>query len=116
MIQRELAVILRRDARDPRLGMITINDVKVSRDLAFADVYYTVLDSGAEETQNLLDAAAGFFRRCLAGALTTRVTPRLRFHYDASMEYGRQMTRLVGEALEQDADQAGSRDRDGGET
>ncbi|MCH8040224.1 MAG: ribosome-binding factor A [Nitrospinae bacterium] len=43
LIQRELAILIQREMKDPRLGMVTINDAKVSRDLAFADVYFTVL-------------------------------------------------------------------------
>lgn len=114
LIQRELALMLQRDVRDKRLGLVTINEVKVSRDLAFADVYYTVMGAEAGETQKLLKSAAGFLRRGLGRVLTTRVTPSLRFHFDASMEYGQRMTRLLDKALGRDSDSAIPDDQSGG--
>jgi ribosome-binding factor A len=104
LIQRELAVLLQLEIKDPRVGMVTLNEVKVSRDLAFADVYFTMLpeDRVAEGTEVLNDAA-GFLRTRLAKVLSTRTTPRLRFHYDESIENGARMSKAINDALKRDA-------------
>ena len=112
LIHHELALLLHRDVRDPHLRLVTINEIKVTRDLAFADVYYTVMDAEVEKTQKRLIAAGSFFRHRLARVLATRVTPRLRFHYDSSLEYGQQMSRLVSEALTRQPGSDGSGDED----
>ena len=81
LIQRELASLIQREVKDPRIGMVTINEAKVSRDLAFADIYFTVLpDKETESVEAALIQAAGFLRSQLARVLNTRTTPKLRFH------------------------------------
>ena len=83
LIQKEVARLLQRELRDPRLGMVTINEVRVSRDYAFSDVYFTVLpEDSIEQTEFLLNEACGFFRSKLAKKLSMRTTPKLRFHYE----------------------------------
>ncbi len=103
MIQRELAVLIQREIKDPRLGMVTINEAKVSRDLAFADVYFTVLPSEAPEAvEEILNQAGGFLRSQLAKVLSTRTTPRLRFHYDNTIENGARLEKAINEAIASD--------------
>ncbi|MCB1692534.1 MAG: 30S ribosome-binding factor RbfA [Pseudomonadales bacterium] len=103
LIQEELARLLSTEIKDPRIGMVTINDVKVSRDLAWADVYFTMMGGdGPEAAEEELGHAAGFLRSELARALSTRTTPRLRFHYDHSIEYGDHMSRKIAEAISAD--------------
>ena len=83
LIQRELAVLIQREVKDPRIGMVTINEATVSRDLAFADVYFTVLPAeNVEVVEEVLNQAGGFLRTQLSKSLNTRTTPRLRFHYE----------------------------------
>ena len=86
-IQRDLAVLLQREVKDPRVGMVTINSVNVSKDLAFADVYVTFMgineDQNVEESLEVLEHAGGFLRSLLAKSIKLRVMPRLRFHYDS---------------------------------
>lgn len=104
-IQRDLALLIQREVKDPRLGMVTINEAKVSRDLSWADVYFTVLpDMETEEAENLLNGAAGFLRGLLAQGLSTRATPRLRFHYDNSIVNGDRISRAIDEARSRDSD------------
>lgn len=102
-LQQQLAGLIQFEVKDPRVGMITINDVKVSRDLAFADVYFTVMsDADPAETEAALGNAAGFLRSQLAKSLSTRTTPRLRFHYDATIEEGARISKAIADAIESD--------------
>ena len=73
MVEREtivLAVLIHKELKDPRLGMVTINDVRVSKDLAYAEVFFTVFpDDHAEEAGQLLRNASSFLRKLLARQL-----------------------------------------------
>ena len=71
-VQRELATLIQRELRDPRLGMVTVSGVKVSSDLSWADVYVTVLgQDDVELSLDILTGAAGFLRSELSLLLTT---------------------------------------------
>lgn len=103
LIQRELAVLIQREVKDPRIGMVTINEATVSRDLAFSDIYFTVLP--AEDTkgvEEVLNQASGFLRSKLARVLSTRTTPRLRFHYDTTIENGARLNQAIDKAIAED--------------
>ena len=103
LIQKELAILIQKEMKDPRLGMITINDAKVSRDLAFADVYFTVLpENSAKVAEEVLNKAGGFLRTKLSKMMSTRTTPKLRFHYDATIENGARISRAIDDAIAQD--------------
>lgn len=96
MIQKEL--------KDPRVGMLTINEVKVSRDISYADVYFTLLsDENRESAEKALAHASGFLRSQLARVLKTRTTPQLRFHYDNSVANGRKLSDAIDAALAKDS-------------
>jgi len=106
-MQRDLAVLVQRELKDPRLGMVTISGVKVSRDLAFADVYVTFMgiDEVEENIKQGLDVlanAAGFLRSALAKDLKLRVIPNLRFHYDRTVVDGPKMSALINRARSED--------------
>lgn len=106
LIQRELAVLIQREIKDPRIGMVTINEATVSRDLAFSDVYFTVLPSeNTEIVEEVLNDASGFLRSQLAKVLSTRTTPKLRFHYDDTIESGARMNKAIDKALARDESQ-----------
>ena len=114
-IHRQLAVLIQRELKDPRLGLITVNEVRVSRDLAWADVYFTALGGaapdGAEDgPTKVLQHAAGFLRSELARIMDTRVTPQLRFHYDNSLEDGMRMSRVINAAVASDTQKSGTGD------
>lgn len=108
-IQREIAELIRLELNDPRLtGFITISSVKVSPDLGYADVYVTVMDENLaddtnaethQESLELLNGAAGFLRGELGRRLKTRVTPRLRFHYDEVTVRANYMMDLISKAV-----------------
>jgi ribosome-binding factor A len=119
-IQRELAQKIQFDMKDPRLGMVTINHVKVAKDLGYAEIYFTVMGARGEtdveirtQTAKILNDAAGYLRSGLARILTTRITPQLRFHYDESFDRGHRLTGLIRQArTEDDARQARSTAQD----
>jgi ribosome-binding factor A len=100
-IQRELSGLLRAELKDPRVGMITLTGVEVSPDLAHAKVFFTTLgDADAlERTEAGLQRAAGFLRAQLGHRLKLRVTPELRFVYDASVERGMRLSKLIDDAV-----------------
>ncbi|HEX9801779.1 MAG TPA: 30S ribosome-binding factor RbfA [Gammaproteobacteria bacterium] len=103
-IQRELAELVQRELKDPRLGMVTISGVEVSRDMSVAKVYFTVLNPGHDvaETQKGLTHAVGFLRRELAHRMRLRVVPELRFQYDHSVEDGSRLSALIDRAVSED--------------
>lgn len=106
LIQRELAILIQREVKDPRIGMVTVNEAKVSRDLAYADVYFTVLPAEkTDEIEEVLNQASGFLRSQLAKILNTRTTPRLRFHYDPTIENGARLSRAIDAARARDGDE-----------
>ena len=102
-IQKDLADLIRRELKDPRLGMISVNAVKVTSDLSHAKVYITTLDDDQrEETMQVLKKAAGFLRHELGQMLATRTVPQLHFLYDESIERGASLTSLIEDAVESD--------------
>lgn len=105
-IQRELSGIIRLELKDPRVGMITITDVEVTQDYSHAKVFFTQLGDTekVEETADALQHAAGFLRSQLARRLKLRVVPELHFKYDASVERGMRLSRLIDAAVASDPD------------
>jgi ribosome-binding factor A len=105
-LQKELAVLIQREVKDPRLGMVTVSGVTVSRDLGYADVYVTLLgeDSPERIKENLkvLKQAAGFLRSQIARRIKLRHVPELRFHYDESVVRGQRLSSLIDEAVSSD--------------
>jgi ribosome-binding factor A len=97
-IQRELADLLQFEVKDPRVGMVTVTEVEVTGDMAHAKVYYSA-KAGTAELQTGLEKAAGFLRGQLAKRMLLRTVPELHFIYDASIDRGMQLSRLIDEAL-----------------
>jgi ribosome-binding factor A len=84
-IQKEVALIIQREIKDPRLAMVTVSSVEVTRDLAYAKVFVTFFendDKVIKESINVLSEAAGFIRSLLGKRLRARIMPQLRFEYD----------------------------------
>ena len=111
-IQRDLAALIQFEIDDPRIGMVSVTGVEVSSDLAHAKVFVTALGGGnvAQEpsgeagkaSTEALNGAAGYLRSLLARRLQLRTVPKLSFHYDASVERGRQLDELIDSALASD--------------
>ena len=96
-IQEELADILLREVSDPRLQSITVTEVEVDRELAYATIYVTSIDPNIqqEEVLNGLEGASGFLRSALAARIQLKSFPRLRFRWDASHERGMRVEELL---------------------
>ncbi len=105
-LQKELAALIQREVKDPRLGMVTVSGVEVSRDLGYADVHVTLLGEDTperiKENLKVLRQAAGFLRGQIARRIKLRHVPELRFHYDESVVRGQRLSSLIEEAVASD--------------
>jgi ribosome-binding factor A len=104
-IQKEIAIILMREIKDPRLSMTTVSAVEVTRDLAYAKVFVTFFNDNADEIKASLEVLAeaeGYIRSLLGKRLRARIMPHLRFIYDSSMSEGVRMSALVDQAVASD--------------
>lgn len=105
-IQRSLARVIQTEVRDPRLGLVNINSVDVTRDLSVAKVYVTVVgakeESESEVAVKVLNKAAGFLRNVIAKELTMRSAPRLSFFYDRTAVQGQNLSNLIDRAVAAD--------------
>ena len=117
-LQRELAALIQHEVRDPRVGMVSVTGVDVSRDLGHARVYYTVMGTDstedAKESTDVLNKAAGFLRSQLSRDSNMRTVPQLRFYFDSSVGRGRDLEDLIQRAARADRD-LGLREEDGAE-
>ena len=98
-IRQELSEMLIREISDPRLQQIFVTDVKVDRELAYADVYVSAVEGTARSAEVLegLESAGGFIRRTLAGRVELRAFPRLRFHWDPTPESADRIEKALAE-------------------
>ncbi|ELR66165.1 Ribosome-binding factor A [Photobacterium marinum] len=104
-LQKELAVILQREIKDPRLAMTTISSVDVSRDMGYAKVYVTFLTVGEQTAEDSLEALremAPYIRSLLGKQIRLRVTPELNFIFDQSLTEGMRISSLVTKAVRDD--------------
>ncbi len=110
-MQRDLAFLLQREVKDPRVGMVTVSGVKVAKDLSVADVYVTfmTLESPSEvkEALAVLEHASGYLRTMLAKSIRLRVMPRLRFHFDEVIINAPRISSLISQALREDRERGG---------
>ena len=103
-----IAKRLEKGLRDPRLGFVTITDVRVTGDLQHASVFYTVYGSEQERTDSAaaLKAATGMLRTEVGRNISVRLTPTLEFIADAVPENAKHIDELLRAAAERDADVA----------
>lgn len=103
-IRRELAELIRDELRDPRLTLISMTSVDVSRDLAHARVYVTLLGDPAERAERVaeLNHAAPLLRRELGRRMHIRTVPKLEFRYDEVIERAAQLSALIDTAVADD--------------
>lgn len=117
-MRRELAQLIQQQVRDPRIGMVNINDIEVSRDLATAKVFVTLV--GEEDRSKIdlsmatLNKAAGFLRSQLARALSMRSVPRMHFRYDETSLRGQRLSTLIQQAVQSDQQGTASSNDDPG--
>lgn len=98
-IREELSEMLLQEVSDPRLSGISVTDVEVDRELAYANIYVSALE-GSSRAQEILDGlehAQGFLRRELSQRIELRTFPRLRFHWDSTYERAEKIEQLIAE-------------------
>lgn len=105
-MQKEIAKILHKEIKDPRIGMVTVSGVQLSRDLAYAKVFVTFLHDddpeGVKAGIKALNEASSFIRTLLGKGIRLRIVPELNFNYDTSLTEGMRMSNLVSDAIRQD--------------
>lgn len=91
--------MLIREISDPRLQQIYITDVKIDKELAFADIYVSALEGVSRSKDVLagLESASGFIKRTLASRIELRAFPRLRFHWDVTPENADHIEKILAE-------------------
>jgi ribosome-binding factor A len=111
VIQKEVAQIIQRDVKDPRLGMVTILDVTVSKDLFFADIYVSFLDLDGKDLAPkfaVLKKTESFIRSSLSKKIKLRVIPEIRFHLDESSKRSNYISDLIDKAIARDNENGGN--------
>lgn len=102
-VQRSLATIIPREVRDPRVGMVNINVVEVTRDLSLAKVYVTFVGQSEKqkcrESVEVLNRAANFLRNAVGSEMSMRSVPRIQFFYDESAVRGHELSQLIDKAV-----------------
>lgn len=94
--------MLIREINDPRLKLIYLTDVKIDRELAYADIYVSAIE-GTERAKDVLtglESASSFIRRTLASRMELRAFPRLRFHWDVTPENADRIEKKLAEIRE----------------
>jgi ribosome-binding factor A len=110
-MRRLLAVLVHDELRDRRVGMVTIHEVRVSRDLAHAKVYFTCLDEArVAETGRVLRQSGGYLRRRLGQLMKVRTVPELEFTFDRSVAEGNRLSALIDRAVAEDQSRHGDGD------
>ena len=96
-VKQELAEMLIREISDPRLKQIFVTDVKIDRELAFADIYVSAVEGASRAPEVLagLESASGFMRRALSARVEVRAFPRLRFHWDPTPEHADHIEKIL---------------------
>ncbi len=108
-MQREMAQIIQLEVRDPRIGMVTVSGVDMSRDLRYATVHVTFLGIG-EDKQSVKDAlkvlnqASSYVRVLIGKRMNMRVVPEIKFAFDSSIARGSELSALIKDARNKDSD------------
>lgn len=98
-IRQELSEMLIHEISDPRLKLIYITDVKVDRELAYADIFVSAVEGVSRSADVLagLESASGFIKRTLASRVELRAFPRLRFHWDMTPENADHIEKILAD-------------------
>ncbi|WP_294495936.1 30S ribosome-binding factor RbfA [uncultured Ruminobacter sp.] len=106
-MKREIAVLLQREFKDPRVKMATVSDVRVSGDLSYAKVYVTFLNLNSDESEvnqaiKVLNRAKGFFRGQIGRLMKLRIVPEIAFYHDKSLDTGMRLSSLITSTIAHD--------------
>lgn len=106
-VQQEIAVLIRDEVRDPRVGMVNITDVEISRDLTVGKIYVTFVDDRdqrqIDQGIEALNGASGYLRKLLANSIKLRIVPRLTFYFDESARRGQHLSALIDLAISKES-------------
>ena len=105
-VREELSEMLIREINDPRLKLIYVTDVKIDKELAYADIFVSAVEglSRSDDVLAGLESASGFIRRTLASRVEIRTVPRLRFHWDVTPENADRVEKTLSELREKNSD------------
>ena len=104
-VQQEIAMIVQRDFKDPRIGWVTVSEVEVTKDLAYVSVFVTFFGKEEEEIAEaleILNKANGFFRMEIGKRMRLRIVPEIKFIYDNSLVTGIERSNKVDEVIQKD--------------
>lgn len=96
-IKKVVSETLRTKVSDPDIGMITVTDVELTKEMEIATIYFTSLNDNREEVEAALNRAKGMVRSEVAKEIRIRKAPELQFKYDTSIEYGHKIENLLNE-------------------
>ncbi len=94
---RELAILLRTDAKNQKLSNITVTEVRITNDLSYMTIYYTFYDGKVENYEKALNDCKGYLRSELAKKLKARKMPELLFKYDEALAYGNRIDSILAD-------------------
>ncbi|MEW8337173.1 MAG: 30S ribosome-binding factor RbfA [Candidatus Thiodiazotropha sp.] len=102
-LRRELADLIRDEVKDPAMGMVTIQEARVVRDLSQAKVFFTAMAASLSQKESvaLLNQMAGHLRWLLGRRMKLRSIPKLNFVYDTSVEQGEHLSSLIDHAVKE---------------
>lgn len=103
-IRQEVSIIIHDKLKDPRLGFVTITTVKMSSDLKFAKIFFSVLgtEKSHQDTKIALDSSLGYIRKLIAERLNLKFAPEIAFYEDRSTEYSIRIEEILNEIHEED--------------
>jgi len=97
-LRQEIADLLLRDLSDPRFRLLSVTDVRVDREFAYADIYVSAVEADPDRREEIieaLDRARGYVRHELAARIPLRAFPQLRFHWDPTPERAERLEGLI---------------------
>ena len=102
-IREEISTILIKEISDPRLHSVYVTDVRVDRELAYADVYVSAVEGKSRSTEIVqgMESAGGYFRRVVCSRVDLRSFPRLRFHWDPTPENADHIEKVLASLREE---------------
>lgn len=99
-IAKDIAELIPKEVRDPRVGFVTVTGCEITPDYAHATLYFTVIGSDPEDCREGLNAAAGMLRSLIFKKLRIHTVPTLHFVHDDSVDRGFAMDKLIAQAVD----------------
>jgi ribosome-binding factor A len=96
-LQREISFIINSKLKDPRIGFVTVTDVKLSHDYHYLDIFVSIMGEERVKSDSMkgLNQCEGFIKKNLKERLRLRTIPDIKFIYDKSIEHGLKITSIL---------------------